>query len=137
MAALTEAGHQFHDSLPPLKSTAWDAALSDHAGNYLAHEDLTRYSEVYATQRLFGQAMWDVLRDSAARDLSAISLGVALGKPDPTTTVTTLIGRLRTIGIVESQLSQLETVLKASPLAAEHGNEAASAPPAASSAASH
>ena len=111
VATLSEAGNHFRDALPPLKTTAWDAAISDHSVNYLAHEDLTRYSEVYATQRLFTQAMWDILRDSAARDLSAISLAVALGKPDPVGTVATLNARLRTLGIVESQLSQLDAVL--------------------------
>src|SRR4051812_28792285 len=87
---LREAGSSFRDALPPLKTTAWDAALSDHSVNYLAHEDLTHYSEVYASQRLFSQAMWDMLRDSAARDLPAISLGVTLGKADATSTVATL-----------------------------------------------
>ena len=111
-ATLKEAGHKFRDALPTLKTTAWDAAISDHSVNYLAHEDLVRYSELYATQRLFAQAMWDVIRDSAARDLSTISLGIALGKPDPRATVATLNARLRTIGIVESQLSQVEAVLK-------------------------
>ena len=109
---LREAARSFRDALPPLKTTAWDAALSDHSVNYLAHEDLTHYSEVYASQRLFSQAMWDMLRDSAARDLPAISLGVTLGKADGTSTVATLDSRLRTIGIVQSQLGQLADVLK-------------------------
>jgi hypothetical protein len=109
---LREAGHKFRDALPTLKTTAWDAAISDHSVNYLAHEDLVRYSELYATQRLFAQAMWDVIRDSAARDLSAISLAVALGKPDGRATVATLNGRLRTIGIIESQLLQVDQMLK-------------------------
>ncbi len=64
VAVLTEAGDKFRDALPPLKTTAWDAAISDHSVNYLAHADLTRFSEVYAGQRLFAQAMWDVLRES-------------------------------------------------------------------------
>ncbi len=112
VAVLTDAGHRFRDALPPLKTTAWDSAISDHSVNYLAHEDLTRYSELYAGQRLFAQAMWDVLRDSAVRDLSALSLDVELGKPDPRTTVATLNSRLRTISIAESQLTQLDAVLE-------------------------
>jgi len=121
---LHEASRSFRDALPPLKTTAWDAALSDHSVNYLAHEDLTRYSEVYASQRLFSQAMWDVLRDSAARDLAAISLGVTLGKADATSTVVTLNSRLRTISIVQSQLAQLEEVLRGQ----EPGTQAPEAP---------
>ena len=113
VATLREAGQNFTDSLPPLKTTAWDAALSDHSVNYLSHADLVHFSEVYASQRLFSQGMWDVLRDSAARDLSAISVAIALGKPDPKATVATLGGRLETVGIIESQLSQLEQVLSA------------------------
>jgi hypothetical protein len=124
---LREASHNFRDALPPLKTTAWDAAISDHSVNYLAHEDLTRYSEIYASQRLFSQAMWDMLRDSAARDLAAISLGVTLGKADATTTVATLNSRLRTIGIVQSQLMQLDDVLKGSDGAGNGGEPATGA----------
>ena len=136
VAVLTDAGHQFRDALPPLKTTAWDAAISDHSINYLAHEDLTRYSELYAGQRLFAQAMWDVLRDSAVRDLSSLSLAVELGKPDPKATVATLNSRLRTISIAESQLSQLEAVLSgtmAEPKPVPTSPGAGSTPPAASS----
>ncbi len=111
-ATLREAARSFRDALPPLKTTAWDAALSDHSVNYLAHADLVRYSELYATQRMFAQAMWEVLSESAARDLSAISLGIALGKPDPRATVATLNSRLRTIAIIESQLQQVAQVLR-------------------------
>ena len=111
LATLTDAGDHFRDALPTLKTTAWDAAISDHSVDYLAHEDLTRFSGVYAAQRMFAQTSWDILRDSAARDLSAISLAVALGKPDPAQTVATLNGRLRTLAILESQTSQLDAVL--------------------------
>jgi len=124
---LREASQSFRDSLPPLKTTAWDAAISDHSVNYLAHEDLTRYSEVYATQRLFAQAMWDMLRDSAARDLAAISLGVTLGKAEATSTVATLNSRLRTISIVQSQLMQLAGELEGRDMAAAPRDEGASA----------
>ena len=124
---LHEASRNFRDALPPLKTTAWDAAISDHSVNYLAHEDLTRYSEVYATQRLFAQAMWDMLRDSAARDLAAISLGVTLGKAEATSTVATLNSRLRTISIVQSQLMQLAGELEGRDMAAAPRDEGASA----------
>jgi hypothetical protein len=111
LATLTEAGHHFRDALPTLKTTAWDAAISDHSIDYLTHEDLTRFSALYAAQRTFSQTSWDVVRDSAARDLSALSLAVALGKPDPVQTVATLNGRLRTLAILESQTSQLDAVM--------------------------
>jgi len=124
---LREANRSFRDALPPLKTTAWDAAISDHSVNYLAHEDLTRFSEIYASQRLFSQAMWDMLRDSGARDLSAISLGITLGKADATTTVATLNSRLRTIGIVQSQLAQLDDVLKGAEGAGTAGEPATGA----------
>jgi hypothetical protein len=110
---LREAGPLFRDALPSLKSTAWDAAISDHAVNYLGHEDLTRYSELYAFQHLFSQALWDTLRDSAVRDVSQISLAIALDKANPEQTVTTLNSRMRTISIMQSQLAQLEAALRA------------------------
>ena len=125
-ATLKEAGHKFRDALPPLKTTAWDAAISDHSVNFLPHEDLVRYSELYAAQRMFAQAMWDVIRDSAARDLAAISLAVALGKPDPRATVTTLNARLRTIGIIESQLAQVDQMLQETTASAEKTSPPAS-----------
>jgi hypothetical protein len=67
IAALRESAPLFHDAVPPLKSTAWDAAISNHSVNYLGHEDLVRYSEIYSVQRFFSQALWDTLRDSAVR----------------------------------------------------------------------
>ena len=136
VATLTDAGDHFRDALPPLKTTAWDAAISDHSVNYLAHEDLTRYSEIYATQRMFSQAMWDVVRDSAARDLSAISLAVALGRPDPAATVATLNSRARTLGILESQMSQLDAMLNGQTPEAAQASVSASAASASASASS-
>ena len=136
MATLKEAGHNFRDALPPLKSTAWDASLSDHSVNYLEHADLTRYSELYAAQRLYAQAMWDMLSQSAARDLSSLSLALTIGKADALTTVSLLNGRLRTIRIVESQLQQLDAVLKPSGETQEPSTHAASDVAPAASAAS-
>ena len=112
IAALRESGPLFRDSLPSLKTTAWDAAISDHSVNYLGHEDLTRYSETYAIQRTFTQAMWDTLRESAVRDSSQISLAVLLGKADSYQTAATLDSRMQTISILQSQLSQLEAALR-------------------------
>ena len=112
IAALRESVALFHDDLPSLKSTAWDAAISDHSVNYLGHDDLTRYSELYAVQRQFSQAMWDTLRDSAARDVSQISLAISLDKADLTQTAATLNSRMRTLSILESQLGQLESAMR-------------------------
>lgn len=112
IAALRESAALFHDDLPSLKSTAWDAAISDHSVNYLGHDDLTRYSELYAVQRQFAQAMWDTLRDSAARDVSQISLAISLDKADPIQTAATLNSRMRTLAILQSQLGQLEAALR-------------------------
>jgi len=112
VAALRETGPLFRDALPSLKSTAWDAAISDHSVNYLGHEDLTRYSEMYSLQRTFSQALWDTLRDSAVRDVSQISLAVSLDKADAYQTAATLNSRMRTISIMQSQLAQLETALR-------------------------
>jgi hypothetical protein len=111
VATLRDAAGKFRDALPALKTTAWDAAISDHSVNYLPHEDLVRFSELYASQRMFSQAMWDVIRDSAARDLASISLAIALGKPDGRATVVTLNSRMETIGILESQLAQVDAML--------------------------
>ena len=46
VATLRDAIQKFRDALPPLKTTAWDAAISDHSVNYLAHEDLVRGESV-------------------------------------------------------------------------------------------
>jgi hypothetical protein len=113
VATLKDASRIFSDALPPLKTTAWDTAISDHSVNYLPHEDLVRYSELYAAQRMFSQAMWDVIRDSAARDLAQISLAISLGKPDGPATVATLNARMMTIGILESQMAQVDQMLHA------------------------
>jgi len=112
VAALRESGPLFRDYLPSLKTTAWDAAISDHSVNYLGHEDLTRYSEMYALQRTFAQAMWDTLRESAVRDSSRMSLAVLLDKADAGETAATLNSRMQTISILQSQLAQLEAALR-------------------------
>jgi len=129
VATLREAAALFRDALPSLKTTAWDAAISDHSVNYLDHDLLTRYSEIYAQQRLFTQAMWDTIRDTGIRDLSEISRAIYLEKTDPEGTVTTLNERMLVLHILESQMMQLAETLKAD------GGEASPAP--ASSAASH
>lgn len=111
IATLVEAERLFRDAVPPLKTTAWDAAISDHSVNYLDHEQLTRYSALYATQRFFSQAMWDTVRDNGQRNLSAITRQIALEKADPDQTVIALNDRVLTNHIIMSQLSQLGRVL--------------------------
>jgi len=135
VAALREAGALFSDAMPSLKTTAWDAAISDHSVNYLAHDDLTRFSQLYAIQRSFSQALWDTLRDSAVRDVSQLSLAVLMDKAEPEQTIATLNSRMRTISIMASQLSQLEQALRDASAPAEGHANATSAPSA--GAASH
>ena len=131
VATLREAATLFRDALPSLKTTAWDAAISDHSVNYLGHDQLSRYSEIYASQRLFQQAMWDTIRDTGIRNLSEISRAVYLDKTDPVATVTTLNERMLVLHILESQMAQLADTLKA-----EGGEASAAHAPAASAAAS-
>ena len=112
VAALDEARHLFSDALPSLKTTAWDAAISNHAVSYLDHTDLTRYSELYTFERQFQQAMWDTLRDSAVRDLSSLTLSVATGKADPDQTLAVLNSRMQTIEVLQSQMAQIGRALE-------------------------
>ena len=112
IATLHQAGTLFRDALPSLKTTAWDAAISDHSVNYLDHDLLVRYSEIYASQRLFTQAMWDTVRDTGIRNLSGITQAIYLEKADEAATVTTLNERMLVIHILESQLAQLDDTLK-------------------------
>ncbi len=133
LAILLESGPLFRDSLPSLKTTAWDAAIADHSVNYLDHELLSRYSDLYASQRLFTQAMWDTLRDSGVRNLSEITQAVYMRKADPAPTIAALNTRLLTIRIVQSQMEQLEVALKD---AGAQQASAASAPVSSASAAS-
>jgi hypothetical protein len=130
MALIQEASHKFGDAAPALKTTAWDAAVADHAVNYLDHADLTRYSQTYALQRFFSQAIWDTVRDNASRNLADLTLPVYTGTADPIPTLTLLNSRVRALGIIESQLQQVDEALK--------GNEpnAAAMPATAASAAS-
>lgn len=136
LATLRESGPLFRDASPSLKTTAWDAAISDHSVNYLDHDLLTRYSEIYSSQRLFSQNIWDVVRSTAIGHLSAISRAIALDDAGPVATVTVLNERMLVIHNLESQLAQLDAVLKG------EDSDAAFAPapgstPAASAAASH
>ena len=130
VATLSTAARLFRDDLPALKTTAWDAALSDHSVNYLDHDQLTRYSEIYASQRLFGQAMWDTIRDTGMRDLSGISQAIYLEKADPGPTVTVLNERMLAIRIIESQLRQLDETLKGDSTEAPAASAATSPTPA-------
>ena len=130
LATIAEARHQFRDAVPPLKTAAWDAALSSHAVDYLDHDDLTRYSELYATQRFFAQALWDTVRDSATRSLADITLPTLTGTADPLPTIATLNARVRMLRIVESQLLQVDEIMKqpATATPAPLAPDAASAP---------
>jgi hypothetical protein len=119
LATIATAGEHFRDAVPPLKTAAWEAALSDHAVDYLSHEDVTRYSELYTTQRFFSQALWDTVRDNAAHGLSDVSLPVQLGTADAASTVATLNTRVRVLRILASQLSQVHDVLQGTPGASE------------------
>lgn len=112
LATIAEAKRQFGDATPPLRSAAWDAALADRAVDYIDHDELTRFSELYASQRFFAQALWDTVRDSAARNLSDLSLPTYLGKADPVATITMLNARTRALHIMESQLAQIDAAMK-------------------------
>ncbi len=112
LAILKESGPLYFDALPSLKNSAWDAAIADHSVNYLDHEALSRYSDLYASQRLFMQAMWDTLRDNGVRNLAEITQAVYMQKADPGPTIAALNSRLLTIRIIQSQLEQLDVELK-------------------------
>ena len=112
LAILSQAAHRFGDGTPVLKTSAWDTAVASHAVDYLDHEDLTRYSQLYAAQRFFAQATWDTVRDNAARNLSDVSLPVLTGTADPIPTLAVLNSRVRALGIIESQLMQIDDALK-------------------------
>jgi hypothetical protein len=132
LATIEQARQHFGDSMPALKSAAWDAALSDHAVDYLEHEELTRFADLYASQRFFSQALWDIGRDSATRNLSDISLPTLLGKADPLATITILNSRVRALGIMESHLTQLDAAMVialASPETAAASTPASAASP--------
>jgi hypothetical protein len=111
LATIEEARRHFGDSMPALKTAAWDAALSDHAVDYLQHEEVTRFADLYAFQRFFSQALWDTLRDNLSHSLSDVSLPQLLGKADPVATITMLNTRVRTLRIMESQLAQMEQAM--------------------------
>ena len=136
LAILNKAAHRFGDATPALKTSAWDAAVASHAVDYLDHSDLTFYSQLYASQRFFSQATWDTVRDNAAHNLSDLSLPMLTGTADQVQTLAILNSRVRALGIIESQLSQIDDALKAtaapdSRLAAA-SSPSASAPPASS-----
>ena len=138
LATIEQARKHFGDSTPALKSAAWDAALSGHAVDYLDHEELTRFADLYASQRFFSQALYDTVRDNAAHILSDISLPALLGKADPLATIAMLNSRVRAQTIMESQLAQMDAAMAialASPaaLAAPASAPAVSATAAASS----
>jgi len=111
MTAVKQAMGQFGDSLPPLKTSAWDAAIASHAVDYLQHDDLNRFSETYAAQRFFAAGMWDVLRDGALRNVADLTLANARGDIAGDKLFEILNWRARTLDIVASDMSQLQDVL--------------------------
>ncbi len=129
LATLKQAVNNFRDSTPSLSTAAWDAAVASHAVDYLAHDELTRYSHLYAMQRSFTQALWDTVRDGALHSMADLTLPVYVGKADPVATIGVLSARTQALQVMASQLSQLDAAL----------SDARAAPPAvaASGAASH
>ena len=112
VATLRDSVPLFRDASPSLKTTAWDAAIADHSVNYLDHDLLTRYSEIYASQRLCSQNIVEVVRSTAIGHLSAISRAIALDDANPVVTASVLNERMLVIHNLESQLAQLDAVLK-------------------------
>lgn len=111
LAALVAAGREFHDSLPPLKTSAWDTAISDHAVNYMDHEDMSRYSELYAAQRMLAQTMWDTVRDTAVRNMSDMSVALYMSNAEPLETLRVLDLRVKTLSVIASDLRQLDAAM--------------------------
>jgi hypothetical protein len=111
LAVVAGAMSKFGDAIPPLKTTAWDAAIASHAVDYLDHADVARYSEVYASQHFFSTATWDVLRDGALRNLATLTLAQARGDIDANELVATMNWRVQTLTIIAADLGQLAQVL--------------------------
>ena len=111
LATIQAAISQFGDSLPPLRSNAWDAALASQAVSYLDHQDLGRYSQVYASQRFFIEGMWHVLQAGALRNLADLTLAQARNEADAAQLLDTLNWRVQSLTVIASDLSQLRTVL--------------------------
>ena len=118
LATIRQAGNNFRDSTPSLSTAAWDAAVASHAVDYLAHDELTRYSHLYAMQRSFTQALWDTVRDSAVHSMTDLTLPVYVGKADPVATIGVLSARTQALQVMASQLSQLDAALSAARAAA-------------------
>ena len=139
IATLEQARKNFRDSTPALTTGAWDAAISSHAVDYLSHDELRSFSELYAAQRDFTQSLWRIVQDSALRSLSELSTPGLLGKADPTATIELLNARRLTLHVMVSQLSQMDDSLRKTlhqPDAAAPAAPAASVASDASSAAS-
>lgn len=111
LALVHDAMHKYGDALPALKSSAWEAAVAAHTVDYLGHEDLARFSDIYTHQRFFGDGMWEVLRDGALRNLSTLTLAQARKDVDPNELLATLNWRVQTLSVIASDLAQLKRVL--------------------------
>jgi hypothetical protein len=111
LALVDDAMRKFGDALPTLKSNAWEAAVAGHTVDYLGHEDLARFSEIYTSQRFFGDGMWEVLRDGGLRNLSTLTLAQARRDVDPNELLATLNWRVQSLSVIASDLAQLGRVL--------------------------
>ena len=112
VATLREAGELFRDSTPTLKSMAWDAAVANHAVDYLDHADLTRYSQLYAKQHFFERAIWETLQSGSTRNLADLSLAVDTSTADPRIALEILNWRSKTLKVIDSDLAQLDAAMK-------------------------
>jgi hypothetical protein len=95
--------------------------------DYLAHDEVTRFADLYATQRFFSQALYDTVRENASRNLSDLSLPTLLGKADPVATITMLNLRVRALNIMQSQLAQIDAAMSTALAATSPATKASAA----------
>jgi hypothetical protein len=112
LATIAQARENFGDSTPTLTTGAWDAAISSHAVDYLDHDELRRFSEHYAFQRDFSQALWRIVQDNITHSISEVSLPTLVGKADPVATIAMLNERTRVLSIMASQLRQMDESMR-------------------------
>ncbi|HEX7641485.1 MAG TPA: hypothetical protein VF472_04650 [Burkholderiaceae bacterium] len=119
---LQSAMDHYGDNTPPIKTSAWDAAIADQSVNYLGHADLERYSQLYALLHMQYQALLANLNPAGAtQNASDIALALRLRKPDPAQTTRLLNWRVWLMHVVHSNLRQMKTALDE----AEQGKDAA------------
>ena len=91
---------------------AVDAAVANHAVDYLDHADLTRYSQLYAKQHFFERAIWETLQSGSTRNLADLSLAVDTSTADPRIALEILNWRSKTLKVIDSDLAQLDAAMK-------------------------